>query len=397
MGKGNNMADIFDTLRTWAEVDLDALMYNFSVARKHLPKDTKLLAVIKSDAYGHGAVRIARLLEEKADYFAVAMTDEAVELRNARIKTPILILGLCMPSDYPRIIKHGLTAAVSYAEEAEALSECAARMGKTAKIHIALDTGMSRIGFPCEDRTVETVKHIAGLPGIYLEGIFSHFAKADAYDKTYAEYQLERFEIMTEKLKKIGVNIPIRHLYNSAALVDMPARFDLVREGIILYGMHPSPETELSKIGGIKGVMSLRTHVADVKTLPAGVSVSYGCTYTTERETVVATLSAGYADGVPRLLSNKGNVIIGGKIAPIIGRVCMDQFMVDVTHVPGVKAGDTATVFGRDGELEITADEVAESIGTIGYELTCDINRRVPRVYIKDGRIDSIKRVLPDD
>ena len=202
---------------------------------------------------------------------------------------------------------------------------------------------------------------------------------------------------MTEKLKKIGVNIPIRHLYNSAALVDMPARFDLVREGIILYGMHPSPETELSKIGGIKGVMSLRTHVAYVKTLPAGVSVSYGCTYTTERETVVATLSAGYADGVPRLLSNKGNVIIGGKIAPIIGRVCMDQFMVDVTHVPEVKAGDTATVFGRDGELEITADEVAESIGTIGYELTCDINRRVPRVYIKDGRIDSIKRVLPDD
>ncbi|MDD6094907.1 MAG: alanine racemase [Clostridia bacterium] len=391
------MAEIFDTLRTWAEVDLDALMHNFSAARNHLPKETKLLAVIKSDAYGHGAVRIARLLEGKADYFAVAMTDEAVELRNAGIETPILLLGLCQPSEYPRIIKHGLTAAVSSVEGAEALSQCALKSGKTAKIHIALDTGMSRIGFPCEEKTVEAVKYISELPGIYLEGIFSHFAKADAYDKAYAEYQLERFESITGSLEKIGVNIPIRHLYNSAALVDMPARFDMVREGIILYGMHPSAETELSKIGGIKGVMSLRTHVVHVKTLPAGVSVSYGCTYTTERETVVATLSAGYADGVPRLLSNKGKVIIGGKIAPIIGRVCMDQFMVDVTHVPDVKAGDTATVFGRDGELEITADDVAESIGTIGYELTCDINRRVPRVYIKDGKIDSIKRILPDD
>ena len=391
------MADIFDTLRTWAEIDLDALQHNFNAARKHLPEKMKLLAVIKSDAYGHGAVRIAKLLEGQADYFAVAMTDEAVELRNAGIKTPILLLGLAQPSDYPRIVKHELSAAVSSVKGAEELSECAVKFGTKVKVHIALDTGMSRIGFPCDEKTVSEISYISKLPGIDVEGIFSHFALADAYDKSYADYQLERFGKVTDALNNAGVNIPIRHIYNSAALVDMPARYDMAREGIILYGMHPSPEVELSRIGGIKGVMSLRTHVVHIKTLPAGVAVSYGCTYRTERDTVVATLSAGYADGVPRLLSNKGKVIIGGKIVPIIGRVCMDQFMIDVTDVPDVKVGDTATIFGRDGELEITADSVAESIGTIGYELTCDINRRVPRVYMKDGKIDSIKRVLPDD
>lgn len=389
--------ELFDTLRTWAEIDLDALQHNFNAARNHLPKKMKLLAVIKSDAYGHGAVRIARLLEGQADFFAVAMTDEAVELRQAGIKTPIMLLGLVQPSDYARVIKHDLSLAVSSLDAARALSECAVNMGGKARVHIALDTGMSRIGFACDDRSITEIMALSHLPGIAVEGIFSHFALADAYDKTYANYQLAQFEQVTSTLSERGLNIPIKHLFNSAAIVDMPPQFDMAREGIILYGMYPSPEVTLSRIGGIKSVMALRTHVVYLKTLPAGVSVSYGCTYKTDRDTVVATLSAGYADGVPRLLSNKGRVIINGTTAPIIGRVCMDQFMVDVTDVPGVKVGDTATIFGRDGELEISADTVAAYAGTIGYELTCGINRRVPRVYMKDGRIDSIKRVLPGD
>ena len=384
----------FDTLRTWAEVDLDAIAHNFRAARNHLPKDMKLLVTVKANAYGHGALRVAQLLQNRVDYFALATMDEAVQLRQAGIRTPLLILGPVQPADYDRAAKYDVALAVSSLQEAGAISACGVSCGKKITVHMALDTGMSRIGFPCTEEAARQIRQAAALPGIYAEGIFSHFALSDSPDKSYANLQTENFRRM---LAAIGVDFPIRHLYNSAAIVDMPPEFDMAREGIILYGLLPSDTVDLSRIGGIKPAMALRSHVSFVKTLPAGTPISYGCTYCADRESVIATVMAGYADGVPRLLSNRGEVIIRGMKAPIVGRVCMDQLMVDVTHIPGVQPGDTVTIFGTDGEATITADEAAEKARTIGYELVCGIAPRVPRVYLKNGEVDSIARTLPGE
>lgn len=385
---------IFDTLRTWAEVDLDAIEHNFNAVRSHLPAEMKLLVTVKANGYGHGALRLARLLEGKADYFALAAMDEAVQLRKAGIQTPMLILGPVLPADYERAARYGIALTVSTPEEAKSISACAAETGKPITVHFALDTGMSRIGFPCTEQAAKAIAAAAKLPGLRVEGLFSHFANADSLDQTYTHLQQENFRRM---VSLIGVDFPICHLYNSAAIVELAPEFDMVREGIVLYGLQPSEDVELAKIGGICPAMSLRSHVSLVKTLPAGTAVSYGCTYVTEKETVAATVMAGYADGVPRLLSNAGEVIIRGHRAPIVGRVCMDQLMVDVTHIPGVKPGDVVTIFGTDGEEEITADEVAANAQTIGYELVCAIAPRVPRVYLKNGKVDSIVRSLPEE
>ena len=384
----------FDTLRTWAEVDLDAIAHNFRAARNHLPKDMKLLVTVKANAYGHGALRVAQLLQNRVDYFALATMDEAVQLRQAGIRTPLLILGPVQPADYDRAAKYDVALTASSLQEAGAISACGVSCGKKITVHMALDTGMSRIGFPCTEEAARQIRQAAALPGIYAEGIFSHFALSDSPDKSYANLQTENFRRM---LAAIGVDFPIRHLYNSAAIVDMPPEFDMAREGIILYGLLPSNTVDLSRIGGIKPAMALRSHVSFVKTLPAGTPISYGCTYCADRESVIATVMAGYADGVPRLLSNRGEVIIRGMKAPIVGRVCMDQLMVDVTHIPGVQPGDTVTIFGTDGEAAITADEAAEKARTIGYELVCGIAPRVPRVYLKNGEVDSIARTLPGE
>ena len=384
----------FDTLRTWAEVDLDAIAHNFRAARNHLPKDMKLLVTVKANAYGHGALRVAQLLQNRVDYFALATMDEAVQLRQAGIRTPLLILGPVQPADYDRAAKYDVALTVSSLQEAGTISACGVSCGKKITVHMALDTGMSRIGFPCTEEAARQIRQAAAMPGIYAEGIFSHFALSDSPDKSYANLQTENFRRM---LAAIGVDFPIRHLYNSAAIVDMPPEFDMAREGIILYGLLPSDTVDLSRIGGIKPAMALRSHVSFVKTLPAGTPISYGCTYCADRESVIATVMAGYADGVPRLLSNRGEVIIRGMKAPIVGRVCMDQFMVDVTHIPGVQPGDTVTIFGTDGEATITADEAAEKARTIGYELVCGIAPRVPRVYLKNGEVDSIARTLPGE
>ena len=385
---------IFDTLRTWAEVDLDAIEYNFMAARNHLPKEMKLLATVKANGYGHGAARIAKLLEDKADYFALAAMDEAVQLRQAGIRTPLLVLGPVQPADYVRAANHKVTLTVSSLEEAKAISACAEICGKTITVHFALDTGMSRIGFPCTEEAARQIEEAANLPGLIPGGIFSHFALADSKDKSYVNLQKANFRMM---LEEIQVEFPIRHLYNSAAITELEPEFDMAREGIILYGLLPSDEVDLSRIGGVKPAMALRSHVSFVKRLPAGTPISYGCTYRPEQDSVIATVMAGYADGVPRLLSNCGEVIIRGVKAPIVGRVCMDQFMVDVTHIPGVKSGDTVTIFGTDGAVTITADEVAEKAQTIGYELVCGIAPRVPRVYLRNGEVDSIVRALPGE
>ena len=385
---------IFDTLRTWAEVDLDAIEYNFMAARNHLPKEMKLLATVKANGYGHGAARIAKLLEDKADYFALAAMDEAVQLRQAGIRTPLLVLGPVQPADYVRAANHKVTLTVSSLEEAKAISACAEICGKTITVHFALDTGMSRIGFPCTEEAARQIEEAANLPGLIPGGIFSHFALADSKDKSYVNLQKANFRMM---LEEIQVEFPIRHLYNSAAITELEPEFDMAREGIILYGLLPSDEVDLSRIGGVKPAMALRSHVSFVKRLPAGTPISYGCTYRPEQDSVIATVMAGYADGVPRLLSNCGEVIIRDVKAPIVGRVCMDQFMVDVTHIPGVKPGDTVTIFGTDGDVTITADEVAEKAQTIGYELVCGIAPRVPRVYLRNGEVDSIVRALPGE
>ena len=394
----NSLGALRGTLRTWAEVDLDAIEGNFEAVRKQLPPGKKLLVILKADAYGHGALRIAKLLEGKADYYAVAFIDEAVALRKAGITTPIMLLGHVQRSDYPIAIENDVTLAISTAKDAEVLSDIAATAGKVGKIHLAVDTGMGRIGFHYADPGAPAeAASIEKLPGIEIEGIFSHFATADCADKRFSMVQKARFEQFVAALKALGVDPAIKHLYNSAAIIDLPPEFDMVREGILLYGMHPSPDVDLGKLDGVRPAMALRTHIVHLKTLEAGYPISYGCTFVTTRKTKIATLCAGYADGVPRALSGKAAVLVRGKEAPILGRICMDQFMIDVTDLPEVEVGDTVTIFGEDGGRYISADALAESYGSIGYELLCDINQRVPRVYLRGSEPESLRRVLPHE
>ena len=384
------------SLRTWCEIDLDAMLHNFMAARHHLPDEVLLAAVIKANAYGHGAVAAAKLLEGKADRFAVAMTDEAVELRKAGVETPIFLLAPTPESDFEAIARYDIEAAVPSFAYGKALCAYGAAHGKTIPYHVALDTGMGRIGFACTDDSLDEIEALSRLPGGRLLGVFSHYAKADALDKAYAREQTRRYKAFTEAMEQRGIEIPLKHLDNSAGLVEMPDKFDMVREGIILYGLKPSNEVDLSLIGGVRGVMALRSHISFLKTVAAPTPVSYGCTYVAQPGTRVATVSAGYADGVNRLLSNKGQVLVRGIRCPIIGRVCMDQFMIDVTGIPEAQVGDTVTIFGRDGDDEITADDVADMIGTIGYEVTCLVTPRVPRVYVQDGAVVSVHRPLID-
>ena len=385
---------VYDTLRTWCEIDLSAMLHNFMAARRHLPDKVLLAAVIKANAYGHGAVEAAKLLEGKADRFAVAMTDEAVELRKAGIETPIFLLAPTPKSDFEAIARYDIEAAVPSFEYGQALCAYGAAHGKDIPYHVALDTGMGRIGFACTKESLDEIEALSKLPGGKLLGVFSHYAKADSADKNYAIEQTKRYKAFTEAMERRGIHIPLKHLDNSAGLIEMPDKFDMVREGIILYGLKPSNEVDLSLIGGVRGVMALRSHISFLKTVSAPTPVSYGCTYVAQPGTRVATVCAGYADGVNRLLSNRGQVLVRGKRCPIIGRVCMDQFMIDVTGVPEAQVGDTVTIFGRDGAEEITADDVADLVGTIGYEVTCLVTPRVPRVYLEDDQVVGIHRPL---
>ena len=385
---------VYDTLRTWCEIDLSAMLHNFMAARRHLPDKVLLAAVIKANAYGHGAVEAAKLLEGKADRFAVAMTDEAVELRKAGIETPIFLLAPTPESDFEAIARYDIEAAVPSFEYGQALCAYGAAHGKDIPYHVALDTGMGRIGFACTKESLDEIEALSKLPGGKLLGVFSHYAKADSADKNYAIEQTKRYKAFTEAMERRGIHIPLKHLDNSAGLIEMPDKFDMVREGIILYGLKPSNEVDLSLIGGVRGVMALRSHISFLKTVSAPTPVSYGCTYVAQPGTRVATVCAGYADGVNRLLSNRGQVLVRGQRCPIIGRVCMDQFMIDVTGVPEAQVGDTVTIFGRDGAEEITADDVADLVGTIGYEVTCLVTPRVPRVYLEDDQVVGIHRPL---
>lgn len=373
-------------LRTYAKIDLDAIEYNIDSVLKKLAGRAKLLAVIKADAYGHGAVEIGRLLEDKCDFFGVACVEEALELINAGIRKPILILGYVSPSQFEITVRNDIRVPVFSYETAKALSDEAVKQNKNAPFHFCVDTGMSRIGFQISEESADICKQITQLPNVFAEGLFSHFATADESDLTKAEKQRELFKNFITMLSDRGVDIPVKHLNNSAGIMVFDETFDMVRSGIVNYGLYPSEEVDRSLLD-IKPAMEWKARISHIKTLDAGREISYGGTYITEKETVVATIPVGYADGYPRCLSNIGRVIVNGQYAPILGRVCMDQFMVDITDIPGVKPEDEVTLVGRDGNAVLTMEEVSELAHSFNYELPCRVARRVPRVYIKDGKV----------
>ena len=371
--------------RTQAKIDLDAVEYNYNNTRAKLPQGCKLLGVIKADAYGHGAVELARFLENKCDFFGVACIEEAIELKKADIKTPILILGYVAPAFYDLVVKYDIRIPVFSYDTAKALSDEAVKQGKTVPFHFCIDTGMSRIGFQVNEESADVCKQICALPNIEAEGLFSHFATADESDLTKALAQREKYKAFVEMLERRGIQIPIKHLNNSAGIMNFDEYFDMCRMGIILYGLYPSEEVDKSLLD-IKPVMSWLTHISHIKTLEAGREVSYGGTFKTTEPRVIATIPVGYADGYPRCLSNKGRVIINGQYAPIVGRVCMDQFMVDVTDVDGAELDSTVTLVGKDGDAELSMEEVSNAAYSFNYELPCRVARRVPRTYYKDGK-----------
>ncbi len=382
--------------RLTAQIDLDAVAYNFDQMKGNMAAQTKFIAVIKANAYGHGAAAIARFLAKREDVwgFAAATTEEAVILRENKITKPIMLLGYTFPEDYPQVIAHDIRPAVFTMEMAEQLSQEAVRQKKAVKMHIAVDTGMSRIGFADVDESVEEIRKIAALPQVELEGMFTHFARADETSLDPAVTQMQRYQAFYEKVRAAGINITYRHISNSAGIMQFSeANLDLVRSGISIYGLLPSDEVRTDMVK-LRPVMSLLSHVAYVKTVPEGVAVSYGGTFVTKRESVIATIPAGYADGISRGLSNKGFVCIHGKRAPIVGRVCMDQFMVDVTEIEDVKTGDPVVLVGKDGEEQITLEELGNVSGRFHYEFACCINERVPRIYYYQGkRIEDLSKL----
>lgn len=370
--------------RTEAAIDLDAAEHNFNVTRAKLPENVKLLCVIKADAYGHGAVPLAKLFEGRADFYGVACIEEAIELKKAGIKTPVLILGAVPKEFYSDIVKYDIRVPIFNLEDAKALSAEAVKQNKTAPFHFCVDTGMSRIGFQVNKESADTCLEITKLPNIEAEGLFSHFATADEKDLSKAIAQRDKFKEFIKLFEERGINIPIKHINNSAGIMNFDEYFDMCRMGIILYGLYPSHEVDENLLK-IKPVMEWRAHITHIKELEPGREISYGGTYKTGETRRIATIPVGYADGYPRCLSNKGKVLINGEFAPITGRVCMDQFMVDITGIDA-KVGDTVVLVGKSGSKELSMEEVSESAYSFNYELPCRVARRVPRTYYRDGK-----------
>ena len=369
---------------SWVNVDLDVISSNFDAicAKASAP----VMAIIKADAYGHGAIPVARLLEKRSAFFGVSSMAEALELRNAGITIPILILGYTPAEVYPDAIRENIRPAIFHYEDALALSAAATAAGKTAPFHFALDTGMSRIGFQVTEEDADMCAKIAALPGIFAEGLFSHFATADCADLTRAKKQAEQFARFDRMLQDRGVKIPIRHLDNSAGIMNFGCHYEMVRSGIVTYGMYPSDEVA-PELLHLKPALKWCSRISHLKTLSAGREIGYGGTYTTTKDTVVATVPVGYADGYRRTLSNKFHVLIRGKKAPILGRVCMDQLMVDVSEIPDAALGDIVTLVGKDGNTEIPIETIAAEAASFNYEFACGISRRVPRYYLQGGKV----------
>ncbi len=372
--------------RIYAEVDLGRIEENMEAMKNNLHPGTKMYGVVKTDAYGHGAVPVAKTIDRFVCGYAVATVEEGLHLRRHGIEKEILSLGPVAASRYKECLEKEISLPVFEYQKAKELSDAAVLEGKTAKIHIAVDTGMSRIGLFPDEKSVETVKEIAKLPNLEIRGMFTHFARADEADKTNVTEQYGRFRAFCDAVKAAGVKVPVCHCSNSAGIVELPDfNMDAVRAGITIYGMYPSDEVKQDIIT-LKPAMALKSFITYIKKIGPGTEVSYGGTFKAEKTMRIATICAGYGDGYPRNLSGKGDVLIHGKRAKILGRVCMDQFMADLTGIPEAKEGDLVTLVGRDGDQEITMEELAEVSGGFHYEIPCLIGKRVPRRYVKNGR-----------
>jgi len=381
---------------TWVEINLDNLAYNIREIRKITKKDTLITAVVKANAYGHGSIEAAKIfLANGADRLAVATLSEAIELRKAKIYAPILVLGYIPKSQYPLAIKWNISQTIYNYESAKILSNISQDLGEKSIIHIKIDTGMGRLGFLPKDDSVEDIVKISQLPNLEIEGIFSHFSKADERDKGYTIYQFESFMDMVKKLDNRGVYIPIKHISNSAAIIDLPQyHLDMIRPGIMLYGYYPSEEVDKDRIV-LRPAMTLKTKVSNIKKVPKGSYISYGGLYVTEKESKIATIPIGYADGFSRLLTSKAEAFVKGHRVPVVGRICMDQCMLDVSNVEDVDIDDQIVLFGYE-EGQPTVEDIANKLNTNSYEVICMVGRRVPRVYIQDGQIIKIVEYLLD-
>lgn len=382
--------------RTWAEVDLDAIAHNMREIRRITDKNAQIMAVVKADAYGHGFMETAKtLLGNGADRLAVAVLQEGKQLRSRGVTVPILILGASGPEDAEDLINFDITPNVFDYEFAKALSYEAEKKEKVTKIHIKLDTGMSRIGFVVDDgdheEIVDEIIKVSKLPYIEIEGIFSHFSTSDEENREYTELQFKRFMQVVDALERRGLHIPIKHICNSAGIMMYPEmHLDMVRPGVILYGMYPSDEVDKTRLNLIPA-MTLKSRITLVKDVEPGRGVSYGKEYITDRTTKIATVPIGYADGYLRKIAKKGRMLVHGVKVPIIGRICMDQCMIDVTNVHNIDKGDEAIIFGKEG---ITIDDVAEWLETINYEVACVIGKRIPRIYTRNGRAVKVLNYL---
>lgn len=371
-------------LRCFANIDLEAIRHNIDEVKGKIAADTKVMAVVKANAYGHGAVQVANCLKDKVDYYGVATIEEAIELREGQITHPILILGYTSPTQFSYAINNDITLTIYNLSDGLKLDKAAKLLEKKVKFHIAVDTGMTRIGFPSDDRILSSIKDVyelSKMDNAKLEGAFTHFSCADMLDKTYFYKQKEMIINFFRLCEGSDIKIPIKHVANSASIMEFDDMcFNMVRSGIITYGLYPSEEVDKQALD-LWPAMEFKTHVVNLSEVPAGVGISYGATYITNKPSKIATLSVGYADGYKRSLSGKAKVIIRGQYAPIVGRVCMDQLMVDVTDIPDVAIEDVATLFGKDGDVFIPVEEIADMSGSFNYEFVCSVSERVKRIY----------------
>ncbi len=382
--------------RVFETVNLDAVKHNMEAMRANLAEGTKMIGVVKADGYGHGAVPVAWAIDPYVWGYAVATAEEGVILRKHGIKKPILVLGVVPADGYDLLVEYGISSSIFQYTRACRLSDAASKAGKKAIVHLALDTGMSRIGFPVTKEAAEEAAKICSLPGIQVEGLFTHFSKADETDKASTEKQIQEYRRFVKLLSERGIRIPILHCSNSAGILDLPAaNFHAVRAGISIYGLYPSDQVGKEAVK-LMPAMELKSVVSYIKKIGPGTPVSYGGTFVAEKEMVVATIPVGYGDGYPRNLSGKGEVLIRGRRARILGRVCMDQFMVDVTGIKGVEEDDEAVLIGTQGQEQITVEDIADTCGGFHYEVLCDIGKRVPRVYYENGQIVGSKDYFDD-
>ncbi len=385
--------------RVCAYVDLNAIKSNLESIKQNIAEDTKILAVIKCDGYGHGAVQIARELEQIPYIYgyATATEEESHILRQCGMKKPIVILGYTFPDSYERIVRENIRPTVFRRDQAKQISDAAVSAGRKVKVHIKVDTGMSRIGITPDEEGISFVKYVMELPGLEVEGIFTHFATADEEEKEPTLRQLQSFcDFCNRAEEECGCKIPLHHCSNSAGLIEFPqANMNLVRAGIILYGLWPSDVVAKDKVQ-LTPVMTLKSHIVYVKEIEEGTPVSYGGTYVAPDKRKIATIPVGYGDGYPRGLSGKGFVLVHGKKAPIVGRVCMDQFMVDVTDIDAVKEGDEVTLIGIDKEEQLSMEYLGDLSGRFNYELACGLAKRIPRVFVKDGEVEGTRDYFED-